>query len=136
MIEDAPDDFSPDALSLVGLIDDHIPNSRAIDEIGEDTAEADQLITVPGTEGHISMLQHGFGIVGGSILRPRRLMEQPKKLRDFGWIAMGVGDGGLEGWRHLILEYPPNWLGVYEETDVNASPNLPKVLPPHVAEKG
>ncbi len=107
MIEDAPDDFSPDALSLIGLIDNHIPNGRAIDEIGEYAAEADQLITVPGAENHISMLQHGFGIIGGSILRPRRLMEQPKKLGDFGRFVMGVGDGGLEGWRHLILEYPP-----------------------------
>ncbi len=47
---------------------------------------------------------------------------------------MGVGDSGLEGWRHLILEYPPNCLGVYGETDVNASPNLSKVLPTDVAE--
>jgi hypothetical protein len=47
---------------------------------------------------------------------------------------MGVGDSGLEGWRHLILEYPPNGLEVYEETDVNASPNLSKVLPTDVAE--
>ena len=45
---------------------------------------------------------------------------------------MGVGDNGLEGWRHLILEYPPNDLGVYGETDVNASPNLPEVFPAHV----
>lgn len=49
---------------------------------------------------------------------------------------MGISDGRLEGWRHLILEYPPDCLGVYGETDVNASPNLPKVLPTHVVESG
>lgn len=49
---------------------------------------------------------------------------------------MRVGDSRLEGWRHLILEYPPNCLGVYGETDVNASQDLPKVFPTHVAEGG
>jgi hypothetical protein len=63
-------------------------------------------------------------------------MEQPKELRCVRGIVMGIGDSGLEGWRHLILEYPPNCLGVYGETYVNASPNLPEVLPTHVAENG
>ena len=55
MIEDAPDDFSPNALFLIGLIDDHIPNSRAIDEIGEDSPEADKAISIPRAKGEVGM---------------------------------------------------------------------------------
>jgi len=63
-------------------------------------------------------------------------VEEPKELRCVRGLEMGVGDCGLEGWRHLILEYPPDYFGVYGETDVNASPNLSKVFSAHVAESG
>ncbi len=47
MVEDALDDFSPDSLSLIGFIDDDIPDGSAVGKIGEDSAEPDELITVP-----------------------------------------------------------------------------------------
>jgi hypothetical protein len=53
-------------------------------------------------------------------------MEQPKKLGCLEFFLFGKGDCGLEGWRHLVLDYLPvtgiNAGGVYEENDVNASP--------------
>jgi hypothetical protein len=38
------------------------------------------------------------------------LLEQPQDLRGVRGLVMGINDGGLEGWRHLILEYPPDCL--------------------------
>ena len=82
------------------------------------------------------MKEHVLRIVERSALGPGGLVEEPKELRRVRGLAMGVADSGLEGWRHLILEYPPNRLEVYGETDVNASPNLSKVFSTHVAEGG
>jgi hypothetical protein len=82
------------------------------------------------------MTQHFLHVTDRSTLGPWGLVEQLKQLRWVRRLVMGVGDGRLEGWRHLVLEYPPELTGVYEETDVNASPDLPKVLSTHVAESG
>ena len=136
MVENAADDLRPNPLSLIRLIDDHIPDRCAIDKVGEHSAEPDETIPVPGTEGQIGMAEHFLGVIERSALGPWGLVEQPEKLRRVRGFIMGVGDGGLEGLRHLILEYPSQYFAVYEETDVYASPKLPKVLPTHVAETG
>ena len=132
MIEDASDDLGPHAFSLIRSVDDHIPDRCAIDKVGEDSAEPDETIPIPSTDGQVGMAEHFLRMTERSVLGPWGLVKQPKELRRVRGFVMGVGDNGLEGWRHLILEYPPNDLGVYEETDVNASPNLPKVFPTHV----
>lgn len=80
MIEDALDDFCADALFLIGLVDDHIPDGCTIHEIREYAAKPHQLIAVPCAKRNISVAQHLFRIVERSVLRPGRLMEQPKKL--------------------------------------------------------
>jgi len=136
MVEDASDDLGPHPLPLVRPVDDHVPDCCAIDKVGEYSTESDETVPVPRTESQVGMAKHFLRIIKRSALGPWRLVEQPKELRCIGGLAMGVGDGGLEGWRHLILEYPPNCSGVYEETDVNASPNLPKMLPTDVVETG
>jgi hypothetical protein len=82
------------------------------------------------------MEEHFLRVFERSALGPGGLVEKPKELRRVRRLVMRVGDSGLEGWRHLILEYPPNCLGVYGETDVNASQDLSKVFPTHVAESG
>lgn len=55
MIEDTPDDFSPDALFLVGLVDDHIPDRCAIDKVGEYSTEPDETISIPSTKRQVGM---------------------------------------------------------------------------------
>ena len=141
MIEDASNDLGSHALSLIRPVDDHIPDRCAIDEVGEDSTEPDEATSIPGTERQIGMAEHFLRVIERTILGPWGLVEQPKKLRCVRGIAMGVDDDGLEGWRHLILEYPPsnlrkhsvearrrtfsasgNSFGVYGENDVNASP--------------
>lgn len=108
MIEDASDDLGPHALPLIGPVDDHIPDGGAIDKVGEDPTEPNETITIPGTEGQIGMAEHVLGVIKRSVFGPRRLLEQSEELRCFRGFLVGVGDGGLEGWRHLILKYPPN----------------------------
>jgi len=136
MLEDALNDLGSHALALIGPIDNHIPDRGTIDKVGEYSTEPDQTLTIPRTEGQIGMEEHFLRIIERSALGPGGLVEKPKELRRVRGLVMGVGDGGLEGWRHLILEYPPNCFGVYGETNVNASPNLSKVFSTHVAEGG
>lgn len=136
MIEDTSDDLGPHTLPLIRPVDDHIPDRCTIDKVGEYSTEPDETIPIPSTERQVGMAQHFFRVIERSVLGPWSLVEQHKELRRVRVLVMGVGNGGLEGWRHLILEYSPNCLGVYGETDVNASPNLSKVLPTHVAESG
>ena len=110
MIEDTPDDFSPDALFLMGLLDDHIPDRCAIDKVGEYSAEPDETTSIPRTKSQVGMTQHFLCIIKRSALGPWGLLEQPQELRGVRGLVMGINDGGLEGWRHLILEYPPDCL--------------------------
>jgi hypothetical protein len=53
-------------------------------------------------------------------------MEESKQLGRLEVFLFGKGYCGLEGWRHLVLDYLPINAcmtgGVYEENDVNASP--------------
>src|SRR5215212_3747905 len=58
MAENALDYFCADALCLIGLIDDDVPDRRPVDEIRQDTTHADQMITIPGTERQIRVAQH------------------------------------------------------------------------------
>lgn len=123
-MENLIDDLGPYALTLVGPIDNHIPNRRPVDKIREDASKSNQPLTVPSTNGEIRMLEHFFGVSQGSFLRPWRLTKESKKLRHFRKFVMRIADSRLEGWRHLILQYPSDRSEVYEETNVNASPYL------------
>ena len=108
MMKNPLDDLGPNTLSLISPVDDHIPDRCAVDEIGEDPSKPDELISVPGAEGEIRLPEHFFCVIEGSVLCPGRLAEQPEKLRCIREFAMGVSDNGLEGRRHLVLEYPPD----------------------------
>ncbi len=125
MIEKPLYDLGADSLFLVGLVDYDVPDRRAIDKISQNTPKSDQLITVPCTERHVGMTQHVLRILKRPILCPGRLMEEPKQLGCLEFFLFGKGNRGLEGWRHLVLDYPPVIVsmtsGVYEENDVNAS---------------
>jgi len=81
MVEDPLNDFGPDPLFLIGLIDNDIPNSRTIHIVREDSAKAYQLVPIPGAHGDIGMPQHVFGIGKGPVFRPGSLMEQPEEMR-------------------------------------------------------
>jgi len=83
MVENALDDIRADSLFLIGLVDDHIPNRGAINEIRQHSAEADQMIAVPGAQRNIGVSQHLFGLFKGAIFRPRRLVKEPQQLRRF-----------------------------------------------------
>lgn len=76
VVEDSLNDLRPDSLFLVGLVDDHVPNSGAVDEICEHSSEPHKLIAVPGAQRHISMAKHVLGVFKRSIFRPGRLMKQ------------------------------------------------------------
>lgn len=80
MIKNAMNDGSADALLLVGLIDDDIPNRGPIDEIRQHATESDQEIAVPCAERHIGVTEHLLGILNCSMLGPGSLMKQPKQL--------------------------------------------------------
>ncbi len=54
-MENTLDYFSADALLLIRFVHDHIPNRRSVYEIREDSAESDQVISVPCTHRHIGM---------------------------------------------------------------------------------
>lgn len=107
VIEDALDDLGAHTLPLIRPVDNHIPDGCSIDKVGEDSAKPDQTISIPGTEREIGMAKHFLRVTEGSILSPWSLMEQLKELRWIRRLVMGVGNSGLEGWRHLVLEYPP-----------------------------
>lgn len=107
MSKDASDDLGPHPLPLIRPIDDHIPDRCAIDKVGEYSTEPDKTISIPRTKSQIGMAQHFLRIIERPSLGPWGLVEQPKELRRVRWLVMGVGNSGLEGWRHLILQYPP-----------------------------
>jgi len=79
-MENPLDDLGPHALTLIGPIDNHIPNGRPVDKIREDTPKPNQPLPVPRANGEICMLEHGFGVIQGSVLRPWRLTKESKKL--------------------------------------------------------
>ena len=126
MIENPLNDLGADPLFLVSLVDDHVPDGRTRHEISQDTSESHQLVPIPRTDRHIGMTQHLFGILKRAVFGPGRLMEEPKQLGCFEDFLFGKSYCGLEGWRHLVLDYLPITAsmtgGVYEENDVNASP--------------
>ena len=76
MAQNALDDFCPDPLCLISLIDDHVPDRRPVNEIRQDTTDPDQMIAIPGTERQIRVTQHFPRVFEGTIFRPWSLMEQ------------------------------------------------------------
>lgn len=107
-MENPLDDFGPHAATLVGSIDNHIPNGCSVDKIRQDTSKSNQPLAVPRTNGEIGMLEHDFGLIQGSVLGPWRLSKEFKKLRHVRKFVLRIADSRLEGWRHLILQYPSN----------------------------
>ena len=105
MVQKAPNEFRADALLVIRLINDHVPNSRAVDEIRDHTTEPNQAIAVPGTEHHVTMAQHLRGIFHRSMLGPRSLTKEPKEMRGIKIGRFGKCHGGLERGRHLVLDY-------------------------------
>lgn len=75
MLEDALDDLSPHASSLIRPVDDHIPDRCAIDKVGEDSTEPDETLPIPRTECQIRMEKHLFRVFERSPLGPRSLLE-------------------------------------------------------------
>ena len=75
MIENTLHDLGPYTLPLIRSVDNHIPNGCAIDKVGEDSAEPDQTISIPGTEREIGMVKHFLRVTEGSVLGPWSLME-------------------------------------------------------------
>lgn len=55
VIENTSDDLGPHALSLIGPVDDHIPDRCTIDKVGEYSTEPDETISIPNTEGQVGM---------------------------------------------------------------------------------
>lgn len=80
VIENALNDGSADALLLVRLVDDDIPDRRPIDKIRQYSTEANQKIAVPCAKRDIGMAKHLCGVLDRSILRPWGLVEQPKQM--------------------------------------------------------
>lgn len=81
MVQNALDELRADTLLLIRMIDDHVPNGRAVDEIREHTTEPNQAITVPGAEYYVTMAQHFRSIFHRPIFGPRGLMKETKELR-------------------------------------------------------
>jgi len=107
VIQDALDDLGADPLALVGLIDDHIPDGRSVDIVREYPSKPDQHVTVPGRYGDIGMAQHFTCVLKDPSFGPRRLLVEADQL---GWVEvflLNEGDGGLEAWGHLVLDYLP-----------------------------
>lgn len=127
MIENPLNDLCADALFLVRLIDDHIPDGCPIHEICQDAAEAHQLIAVPRAQREIGVAEHFSRLIQRAALGPGRLMEELEQFLWFKVFLLREGNGALEGDGHLVLEYARdrqtnNGVGVYEETHGNASP--------------
>ena len=75
MLEDALDDLSPHASSLIRPVDDHIPDRRAIDIVGEYSTKPDETLSIPRTECQIRMEEHLLRVFERSALGPRGLLE-------------------------------------------------------------
>lgn len=105
MLEDALDDVRSNALFLIGFVNDNVPYRSAIYIVREHSSESDQLIAVPRTERKIRVPEHFFGILDRPVLGPGRLMEQAQELLRLKLFFFRESNGGLEGRRHLVLEY-------------------------------
>lgn len=75
MLEDALNDLSPHALSLIRPVDDHIPDRRAIDKVSEYSTEPDETLSIPRTECQIRMEEHLLHVFERSALGPGGLVE-------------------------------------------------------------
>ncbi len=75
MLEDALDDLRPHASSLIRPVDDHIPDRRAIDKVGEYSTEPDETLSIPRTECQIRMEEHLLRVFERPALGPGGLVE-------------------------------------------------------------
>lgn len=75
MLEDSLDDLSPHALSLIRPVDDHIPDRRAIDKVGEYSTEPNETLPIPRTECQIRMDKHLLRVFERPALGPGGLVE-------------------------------------------------------------
>ncbi len=75
MLEDALNNLSPHAVSLIRPVNDHIPDRRAIDKVGEDSTEPDKTLSIPCTECQIRMEEHLLRVFERSALGPGVLVE-------------------------------------------------------------
>lgn len=75
MLEDSLDDLSPHALSLIRPVDDHIPDRRAIDKVGEYSTEPNETLPIPCTECQIRMEKHLLRVFERPALGPGGLVE-------------------------------------------------------------
>ena len=75
MLEDALDDLSAHASSLIRPVDDHIPDRRAIDKVGEYSTEPNETLLIPRTECQIRMEKHLLCVFERPALGPGGLVE-------------------------------------------------------------
>ena len=75
MVQNALDNLCPNALLLIGLVHDDIPDRGTIGEIGQNASKADQVIAIPRAQGHVRMAQHLLCILERAIFRPGRLVK-------------------------------------------------------------
>ena len=76
MVENPLDNLRTDALLLIGLIHDHIPNRGPKNKVRENPAEADQAIAIPRTQRDIGMAKHLAGIAQRPPFGPGSLLKQ------------------------------------------------------------
>lgn len=109
MMEDALDEFGADPLSLIGLVDDDVPDRRTVDIIGQHPPKPDQSVAIPRTDKQIRVRQHLFGIGIRAALGPGRLVKETGQLRGIEFARLGKGNGrlSLEGRGHSVLQYLP-----------------------------
>jgi hypothetical protein len=105
VVQDTLHDIRAYALALVCLIDDHIPDGRPVDEVREYPSKSNQHVTIPGCYGHVSVAQHLTCVLKGPSLSPRRLLVEANEFDGVEVLLFSEGDGGLEGWGHLVLDY-------------------------------
>ena len=80
MVENALYDVRTNALLLVGLVDDNVPDRGPVHKICQYAAKPHELIAIPGAQRDVGMAQHILGIVQRAIFRPRGLMKKPQQL--------------------------------------------------------
>ncbi len=106
MVENALDDVCSDALLLIRFVDDNIPNRGAIDKVRQHSPESDQLIAIPRAERYVRMSEHFPSILQRPFFGPGSLMEKLEELLRLNLFLFRKNNGGLEGRRHLVLQYP------------------------------
>jgi hypothetical protein len=95
-----------DVSTLIGLIDNDVPNRRTKDIIGQHSSKRNEPLTVPRRHDKVCMSQHLPCLVGRSALRPGSLLIETNELRGVDIVAVRERNSALyalEGRRHLVL---------------------------------